>query len=44
MSTLLLIAGAFILIGLSGLLVLGSRDSRDGYEDELGFHHGPDPR
>ena len=44
MSILLIIAGGLILIGLSGLLVVGSRGSREGYEDELGFHHGPEPR
>ena len=44
MSILLIIAGSLVLIGLSGLLVVGSRGSRDGYEDEGGFHHGPDPR
>ncbi len=43
MSILLSIAVGLVLIGLSGLLVVGSKGSRDGYEDELGFHHGSDP-
>lgn len=44
MNALLWFASALLLFGLVGTLMLARRKTRDGYEDELGFHYGPEPR
>jgi hypothetical protein len=42
MNVLLFIFGSFVLTGVGVLIIFSGLQSRDGYEDELGFHYGSD--